>query len=59
MRLGPSDLEWLALSCPGLLYDAATHEIAGDIAFCAAYDSSLKRLRVGDDAAHRRLGSFL
>ena len=59
MRLGASDLEWLALFCPGLLYDAAIHEIAGDIAFCAAYDSSLGRLRIGDDAAHRQLGSFL
>ena len=59
MRMVTSDLEWLALSCPGLLYDAATYEITGDIAFCAAYDSSMKRLRIGDDAAHRRLDSFL
>ena len=59
MRLGASDLEWLALFCPGLLYDAAVHEIAGDVAFCAAYDSSLERLRIGDDSTHRQLGSFL
>ena len=59
MRLGTADLEWLALSFPSLLYDAATDEIAGDLAFCAAYDSSLKRVRIGDDAANQRLDSFL
>ena len=59
MRLTAFDLEWMTLYCPGLTYNAAIQQVAGDLAFCAAYDSSLERLRIGDDPAHRHLGSFL
>ena len=59
MRFGPSDLDWLARCFPGLLYDEATNEITGEIAFCAAYDRSTNQVRIGDDAAHRLMDSFL
>ena len=59
MRPSTSDLEWLTRCIPGLLYDKNANEIAGEIAFCAAYDSGIDRVRIGNDDAHRRLASFL
>ena len=59
MRPSTSDLEWLNRCFPGLLYDANTNEIAGEIAFCAVYDSGIDRVRIGNDDAHQRLASFL
>lgn len=59
MKLSASDLEWLTQCFPGLLYDANVNEIVGEIAFCAAYDSEIGQVRIGNDDAHRRLASFL
>ena len=59
MRPSTSDLEWQTRCFPGLLYDKNANEIAGEIAFCAAYDSGIDRVRIGNDDAHRRLASFL
>ena len=57
MRPSTSDLEWLTRCIPGLLYDKNANEIAGEIAFCAAYDSGIDRVRIGNDDAHRRLAA--
>ena len=51
--------EMWARCIPGLLYDKNANEIAGEIASCAAYDSGIDRVRIGNDDAHRRLASFL
>ena len=59
MKPSTSDLECLTRCFPGLLYDADANEIAGEIAFCAAYDGGTDQLRIGTDDAHRQLGSFL
>ncbi len=59
MRLDISDVEWLARTFPDLRYDPAVRIIAGDLAFCAAYDSSSGKVLIGEDSAGRRLSSFL
>ena len=59
MKPSTSDLEWLTRCFSGLLYEANANEIAGEVAFCAAYDSGIDRVRIGNDDAHRRLASFL
>ena len=59
MKPSTSDLEWLTRCFPSLLYVANSNEIAGEIAFCAAYDNGVDRVRIGNADAHRRLASFL
>ena len=59
MKPSTCDLEWLTRCFPGLLYDENVNEIAGEVAFCAAYDSKIDRVRIGNDDAHRQLASFL
>ena len=59
MKPTTADLEWLSRCFPGLLYDANANEIAGEIAFCAAYDDGTDQVRIGSDEAHRLLASFL
>ena len=59
MKPTTADLEWLTRCFPGLLYDANANEMAGEIAFCAAYDNGTDQVRIGNDEAHRRLASFL
>ena len=59
MKPTTADLEWLSRCFPGLLYDANANEIAGEIAFCAAYDGGTDQVRIGNDEAHQRLASFL
>ena len=59
MKPTAADLEWLTRCFPGLLYYADVNEIAGEVAFCAAYDDGTDQVRIGNDEAHRRLASFL
>ena len=59
MKPSTSDLEWLTRCFPGLVYDEDANEIAGEIAFCAAYDSRIDRVWIGNDDASRQLVSFL
>ena len=59
MKPSTSDLEWLTRCFPSLVYDENANEIAGEIAFCAVYDSGIDRVRIGNDDAHQRLASFL
>ena len=59
MKPSTSDLEWLTRCFPGLLYDENANEIAGEVPFCAAYDSRIDRVWIGNDDAHRQLASFL
>lgn len=50
MKLRPEDHKWLIRNYPDLLHDAEANVLVGEIGFCAAYDASIGKLRIGDDA---------
>ena len=59
LRLKQSDFEWLAANFPGLYHDLDARTIAGELELHAAYDSSVGKLRIGNDAATQSMDSYL
>ena len=50
MKLRPQDHKWLIRNYPDLMHDAEANILVGEIGFCADYDASSGKFRMGDDA---------
>ena len=50
MKITDKEIEWLGLHFPNLQYEEDSQKIAGELDFCAAYDSESGKVIVGDTA---------